>query len=184
MLYLLCPLFPIWTPTFKNKYLLIFLLNFLFCPCPVARGIFTRDGTCPALPPSVEAQSLNQRTTLTSDPLPRLRSEAVPSPGKVSLPLPVAPSNSLVMSGRWCATELMTRAVVSGHSACISARGLTGAARINLTPRTKPHCVASGGALAGTSGSKAQGEHRGPEGNRALRVWLTWFQISALSLSS
>ena len=64
----------------------------------------------------------------------------------------------------------MTRGVVSGHSARISAQGLTGAARINLTPRTEAHCVASGGALAGTSGSKAQGEHRGPEGNRALQV--------------
>ena len=77
----------------------------------------------------------------------------------------------------------MTRAVVSGHSAHIAAWRLTGAARINLTPRTEAHCVASGGALAGTSGSKAQ-EHRGAEGNRALQVWLTWFQISALSLSS
>ena len=124
----------------------------------------------PALPPAVEAQSLNQWTALTSDPLPRLRSESVPSPGKVSLPLPVAPSSSLVMSGRWCGMELMTRGVVSGHSAGISAPGLTGAARINLTPRTEAHCVVSGGALAGTSGSKAQGEHRGPEGNRALQV--------------
>ena len=124
----------------------------------------------PVLPPAVEAQSLNQWTTLTSDPLPRLRSEPVPSPGKVSLHLPVSPSSSLVMSGRWCGTELMTRGVISGHSARISAQGLTGAARINLTPRTEAHCVASGGALAGTSGSKAQGEHRGPEGNRALQV--------------
>ena len=125
----------------------------------------------PALPPAVEAQSLNQWTALTSDPLPRLRSEPVPSPGKVSLPLPVAPSSSLVMSGRWCGMELMTRGVVSGHSAHISARGLTGAARINLTPRTEAHCIVLGGALAGTSGSKAQGEHRGPEGNRALQVF-------------
>ena len=137
------------------KTSIYFSIEFFVLASPRGMWDLNQRWNLPVLPPAVEAQSLNQQTTLTSDPLPRLRSEAVPAPAKVSLPLPVAPSSSLVMSGRWCGTELMTRAVVSGHFARIAAWGLTGAARINLTPRTEAHCVASGGALAGTSGSKA-----------------------------
>lgn len=109
----------------------------------------------------------------------------MPSPGNGSLPLPVTPSISLDMNGRWCGTELMTRTVVSRHLARIPVWGLAGTARINLTPRREGPLCCIGRGTTGASGSKAQGEeHRDAAGNRALQGQLTWFRISALALFS